>query len=142
MNDSLKNNKIDTLSISSQLSSHFFKLFFLIFVGGWAARYLGTENYGNYQYSITLFALFRPIGQLGMRGWIEYFNVWKEKSRKIVEHALTIQVIGSFILSFLIVLIFLPKVQYHYFWVNLMAAIGNIFNSLKYLSLTFHLQKV
>ena len=142
MIDSLKKNKIDALSISSQLSSHFFKLFFLIFVGGWAARYLGTENYGNYQYSITLFALFRPIGQFGMQGGLSILMCENKNQEKLLSTALTIQVIGSFILSFLIVLIFLPKFNTIIFGLILMAAIGNIFNSFEiFESYLLHLQK-
>ena len=116
MIDSLKKNKKDILSISSQVSSHFFKLFILIFVGGWTARYLGTENYGNYQYSITLFALFRPIGQLGMQGGLIILLCERKNKEKLLSTTLTFQLIGSFIHSFLIVL---PKYSKYFFGVLL-----------------------
>ena len=142
MINSLKKNKREILSISSQLSSHFFKLFILIFIGGWAARYLGTENYGNYQYSITLFALFRPIGQLGMQGGLSILMCERKNQEKLLSTALTFQLMGSLILSFLIVLVFLPKFNTIIFGLIVMAAIGNIFNSFEIFEpYLLHLQK-
>ncbi|WP_149976178.1 flippase [Microcystis aeruginosa] len=46
----------------------FISLVIGLFVGIWVARYLGPDRYGQYNYALSLVALFMPLVQLGLNG--------------------------------------------------------------------------
>lgn len=44
------------------------RILFSLFVTAWVARYLGTEDFGVYQYGIAFVFLFSPLAALGLQG--------------------------------------------------------------------------
>ena len=72
-------------------------------VSVWLARYLGPENFGMYNYAFAMITIYSAVASLGMNGVVVRELVKGDVSPKVIMGtSLTLQVIGSFIASLLV----------------------------------------
>ncbi len=78
------------------------------FVGVWIARYLGPDNYGNFNYAIAYAGLFSFIASLGIDGILSRDLVANpEKRDELLGTAFLLKLIGGLLSIFLILISFL-----------------------------------
>ena len=114
-----------------------------LYVGAWVARYLGTQQYGLFNYALAFVSLFTPVFTLGLDDVVVRHLV-RESSNKeeILGTTFSLKLIGGIVSVLLVVasIFFLEENQTLTIWlVTILATIG-IFRSADTIDLWFQSQ--
>ena len=109
------------------------RLFLGLLVGVYVARYLGPNNYGLLQYSISYVAIIGPISKMGLGNIVVREIVLDKKVRhEVLGTSFTLRIIGSFILLiFVFILISITENDYLTKTMIIIIALGQIFHSVE-----------
>lgn len=114
-----------------------------LFVGAWVARYLGPEQFGEFNFSIAFAALFGIVAGLGLDGVIVRELV-KDPSRQdeLLGSAFVLRLWGSAItlLSSLIVIVLMHGHDALLLWLVALASAAYVFQSLNVIDFFFQSQ--
>ncbi|MEM1393444.1 MAG: flippase, partial [Cyanobacteria bacterium P01_H01_bin.150] len=114
-----------------------------LFVGAWVARYLGTEQYGLFNYAMAFVSLFTPIFTLGLDD-VVVRQLVKESSNKqeILGTTFVLKLIGGIVSVLLAVgcIFLLPESNTLTIWLVAILAMTGIFRTADTIDLWFQSQ--
>ena len=124
-------------------ADRFLRLFVALFVSVWVARYLGPEQFGLYNYALTVIGLLMPFAKLGLDS-ILMRNLARDPTSKdeTLGTAFVLKIAGGLVTSVLaVVTIFLlrPDNKMSHWLVGIMA-VGSIFHASEIITFWFDSQ--
>lgn len=90
-------------SLLSQGGAQVFRLLVSIGIGGWTARYLGSQNLGTLSYVAALVGLLGPLGGLGVKGSLRAMLCDQRPLPGLLGSALLIEFIGTLVIAIVLI---------------------------------------